>query len=318
MVRPLPVAAALAALAVLPAAAHAAYPGGNGRIALVSSLAANCTSNHTQNDILSVLPSGQQAWRLTDHPANDIQPEYSPDGRKIAFATNRDFPGKVGVYNQPPELYLMDADGANPQRLTFRRRSYETEPTWSPDATRLAFFSARRDDGQPDGIYAMNLDGTGEQLLAAGGSEPAWSPKGDKVAFMRRDGPTTHDPWRIWTMNADGTGQTSLGLGTDPDWSPDAKRLAFVRDRAIKTMAADGSDVQTLTATPASAQDYDAHPVWSPNGQLLAFARIRYDAQGRFDIATYKMRTTGANQTRITGGAGQACDGFPLSWQPLV
>jgi Tol biopolymer transport system component len=90
--------------------------------------------------------SGQR--RLTRNRAKDIAPVGSPDGRRIAFASDRD-----GNF----ELYVMAANGSRPRRLTWNA-GVDADPTWSPDGRRIAFESKR---GESSEIYVMNADGGG-------------------------------------------------------------------------------------------------------------------------------------------------------------
>ena len=76
---------------------------------------------------------GNNPQRLTDSPADDWFPSWSPDGERIVFSSERD-----GNF----EIYLMDADGENPRRLT-NHPDRDFWPSWSPDGKRIAFASNR-------------------------------------------------------------------------------------------------------------------------------------------------------------------------------
>src|SRR3989449_588307 len=149
---------------------------------------------------------GSGPSRLTNHPAEDRFPAWSPDGTRIAFVSDRD---------GNPEIYVMNADGSSPARLT---QGMDGDPVWSPDGTRIAFESGR-EDGTSD-VYFMNADGSNRVQLTRGSTGnllPAWSPDGAKIAFQtNRDG-----DWEVYVMNADGTGLVNLSVSRGPDVEPD-------------------------------------------------------------------------------------------------
>ena len=91
--------------------------------------------------------NGKNLVRLTQGPASDLNPAWSPDGTKIAFASSRK--GNLGIY-------VMNADGSNPINLTQSPNGGDWSPAWSPDGSRIAFNSRR--DGNEE-IYVMNANG---------------------------------------------------------------------------------------------------------------------------------------------------------------
>ena len=191
---------------------------------------------------------GSNQTRLTNNPAIDISPSFSPDGSKIAFVSNRDG-------NQ--EIYVMNADGSNQTRLT-NNSAVDELPSFSGDGSKIAFRSNR--DGNVE-IYVMNADGSNQTRLTnntAFDDGPSFSPDGSKIAFVSaRDGGD-----EIYIMNADGSDQTRLTnnspLVTDfyPSFGPDGSKIAFSSDRdgnfEIYVMNADGSNQTPLSNNPTT------------------------------------------------------------------
>lgn len=115
------------------------------------------------NDVYSLFADGFTLNNLTNHPADDSVPAWSPDGKQIAFQSTRD-----GHF----QIYVMDSLGGNLRRVS-RGDSTDFSPTWSPDGKWLAFASVR--DGAPN-IYVMDLEGGNvTRLTFDGGDRPSWS-----------------------------------------------------------------------------------------------------------------------------------------------
>ncbi|HXG08499.1 MAG TPA: Calx-beta domain-containing protein [Gemmataceae bacterium] len=272
-----------------------AFPGTNGLIAF-SSIVNGPFGPHA--DIFTMNPDGTNLVNLTNSPRDDAWATWSPDGTKIAFASNRD-----GDF----EIYVMNADGTNQVRLT-NNNAIDYQPTWSPDSTQIAFTSLR--DGNAE-IYVIDTDGTNETRLTnnlANDLEPTWSPDGTKIVFTSdRDG-----NFEIYVMNPNGTGQTNItnnpAADTEADWSPDGSRFAFASNRdgngEIYVMNADGSGVTRLTFVPA----VDLGPAWSPDGTQIVFTSVR---DGQDEI--YLMNADGTNQVRLTNNPESD---FLPTWQP--
>jgi len=136
-----------------PASDHSPSWGPAGRIAFVSNRG---TGNRTTLYVMDADGSGQRQLTGTAVNWNESRPVWSPDGTKIAFVSERDFP----VDNT--EIYEMNADGSGETRIT-RSPQRDDWPTWSPDGTKIAF--AHGALLKPE-IYGMNVDGSGVRLLS--------------------------------------------------------------------------------------------------------------------------------------------------------
>jgi len=239
-------------------------------------------------EIYVINPDGTGRTRLTNNPAYDYQPAFTPDGSKIIFTSNR-----AGL----EQLFLMNVDGSNLQQLTNDSCS-NSNPAYSPDGSKIAFTSTRNGDTQ---IYVMNADGSNQTCLTSSASYmtintgPAFSPDGKKIIFVSmRDG-----NFQIYIMNADGTNQTRLTNNTAwevaPTFSPDGKTIAFSSDRSghseIWSMNADGSNQQPLTATSGTS----SKPSFSPDGSKIVFTSDRDGSS-----MLYIMDADGRNTVRLT------------------
>jgi Tol biopolymer transport system component len=138
-------------------------------------------------EIYVMNPDGQNQRRLTNNRHKDFQPSWSPDGKRIAFISDRD--GHVHEGWSTDEIYVMDADGSNQQRLT-NHPNNDYSPSWSSDSKRIAFVSHRDGNGE---IYMIDADGGNLQNLTnnpRSDVSPAWlnspfsvSPAGKKFTM---------------------------------------------------------------------------------------------------------------------------------------
>jgi len=214
--------------------------------------------------------NGSGLQRLTNGPARDFDPAWSPDGKRIAFRSQRD---------GSSQIYVMNADGTGQENIS-RSREDNWGPAWSPDGVWIAFNSARGTENTAMHGYVMRPDGSDVRKLSDIWLEyPSWSPDGKRIAFMSmQPGAAGFNPdYEIYVINAGGSGQKRLthSPGEDgwPAWSPDGKKIAFTSARDdrghssdvgpffdVYVMNADGSNQIRLT------QGFGQFSTWSPDG----------------------------------------------------
>lgn len=228
---------------------------------------------------------GWYGWRIP------IPMIWSPDGTKLAYAT----------VSQPSDIYIYDLTTGTTTNLT-RSFAEDRYPTWSPDSTRLLFFS--NPVGQFD-IYSVASDGTDLIRLTSGdGILPAISPDGTQILFSRVS------QRNLFLMNADGSELRPVTQGPrvdrSPVWSPDGTQAAFVG--LMNGTEQNGHFIFMLDMTCTRAPDCDSQPVlmypgfrfqgmpqWSPNGRYLAF--VAQSMQDDVD-AIYLMDMTQPTEPR--------------------
>jgi Tol biopolymer transport system component len=191
-------------------------------------------SGDSEPEIFAIGPDGRMK-QLTHNRATDTTPSWSPDGTRIAYASNQD-----GNF----EIYVMDADGRNVMRLTDTKGD-DFSPTWSPDGRRIAY--AGNEDGDFD-IYVMPADGGKATALTHNGVDdgfPTWSAE-QGIAFSRVVGDSTE----IFILGREAAEAGKSGAAkqrlTDndaddlnPAWAPDGEDIVITR---IRTQPKEGKD----------------------------------------------------------------------------
>jgi TolB protein len=269
------------------------------------------SSRDGQSQIYVMNADGSGKRNLSRNRANDDDPTWSPNGRRIAFVRGRlrspTALERLRMPTAPPDrfysydLYVVNADGSGLRRLTRNPKGYSLgQPVWSPDGRTIYA-----------GPYVANADGSGAQVSIQVGAIVVWSPDGTRIAFARKPDwcsdrggarPCAGSHSDIYVMNADGSGKRNLThdalQNAEPVWSPDGRRIAFVSRRdgkaEIYVMNADGSGKRNLTRNPAK----DVRPSWSPDGRKIAFVS---DRDGRPEA--HVMNADGSGQRNLTRAA---------------
>jgi TolB protein len=241
---------------------------------------------------------GRNVRQLTSKRSITTFPDWSSDGRYLAFTSFVNGPSQIFIHNLKnglerhvsykgvqispvwsptrfemaaslsitgdQEIYLLTGEGKMIKRLT-NSRGIDVDMSWSPDAKKIAFVSNR--SGKPQ-IYIQEIDNGRVQRLTFEGNyntQPSWSPKGGMIAYSSMEGSEIN----IFLIDIDGNNPIQLtynqGDNEAPSWSPDGSLIAFSSTREGKSriyvMTAFGTDQRRLLTLPGE----QSHPRWSPN-----------------------------------------------------
>ena len=262
--------------------------------------------------------SGDTARQLTSS-GKDSMPAWSPDGTTIYFVrTEREtgtWPsgGFIRTYNlQVPRLFRMAANGSGePDGLLTGRlkRSGNTwsffirEPAVSPDGTQVAIVTDGPDPTQSDVVVKL-LDLTTLELMnprlgqtqALGHQDPAWSPDGRFLLYVRNAREGARGVPAIYRYNPANNKSIAITGGgyTDPSWSRDGRFIAATRTSNFGTdvVILDGRTGVELLRVTRDEQSFN--PVWSPKGDAVAFFRVTH---GVVDLFLVPLTPAGASWT---------------------
>src|SRR5438093_335013 len=243
--------APLAGALVLLLAGCGSHPG---RMAFTSTRDGNA-------EVYVMRADGGDVHDLTRNLAQDGQPAWSPDGKKIAFVTTRD--GNAGVY-------VMQADGSGQRRLT-RSTANDTAPVWSPDGRKIAFMCTVATPRLVTEICVVGADGRGRRELTtpAQGDNlyPQWSHDSQVILCTR-----TYGGYSVWALRADGGGESLfLARAAEAAYSPDGPRLASLGSRSTRGAWALYVGRRRVSQAAASVDSL----AWSLDGDRLAFVAAR-------------------------------------------
>jgi len=233
-------------------------------------------------------------------PAEVAQATFPGANGKIAFERSTVFAAH--------DIYAINPDGSGEINLTHNGAN-NRQVAWSPDGSRIAFFSDG--DGLDDdyNIYVAKADGSGPVRVADTGNagSPAWSPDGRSIAF--EDG-------FIYTVHPDGTGlRVLIGTGRSgyPAWSPDGSKIAFAHDEGssapdIYVANTDGSGMRRVTDDSDETNGWSS---WSPDGTRIAYSAGRAGCEPFGCLRVYVVNADGTNRRMLTDDYG-----FYPTWAP--
>ena len=240
---------------------------------------------------LSAVPeSGPEGWAAIDY-----SPTVSPDGSRVVYTTLRHKTGFGLEAVRSFELASLSIEDSKQRRLT-KNKDADTNASWSPDGSLIAFMSDRDNRDSGFGVHVMKADGSDVRriqplALFAAPVSPQWSPDGSHVAFLSSD--ESNKGLHVYSVRADGSEfrKVSEARADLVRWSPDGSQLAIAKvgdgKVTIDVMNADGSDARQVTETDpeegipddsfSPPMDFFLTPTemnsmsWSPDGTEILF-----------------------------------------------
>ena len=228
--------------------------------------------------------------QLTEAPGAELNPDISPDGRQIVYASPA---------TGHSDIYLLRVGGGRAINLT-NSQTDDTQPAFSPDGEQIAFRS-ERDNG---GLFVMGATGESVRRITTAGYDPHWSHDGRRLAYGTEP---VNDPFsravrsQLWVVDV-ASGQTTKlldGDGVQPVWSPNDTRLAYWANtggqRDIWTIAPSGGEPVAITNDAAT----DWAPEWSPDGKWLYFVSDRGGSPNLWRVPVDERAGTAAGPAEI-------------------
>ena len=222
-------------------------------------------------------------------------PDVSLDGSKVLFHSFR---------SGPAEVYKMDLDGSNLERLT-SSNGQDFYAKWSPDGAQIAFYSTREGNRK---IFLMNANGSNQYAIVPSDSSessfPLWSSDGNRIFYLSN----TASGNQLWSMNKDGSNRKQLTFTpdakSDPAVSPDDSKIAYISSKTgfqeIYTVNADGSNEQRIThLNSEKVGRFITGLEWKSDGRLSFGANLGEIGRDWFRTSLYTIELNGSDLRNI-------------------
>ena len=283
---------------LMPSGALATYPAPTGLIAFSADAGSGA-------QIWTIRPNGRDLRQITHVDGDAAAPDWSPDGRWIAFDVGRVLPGDI----EEVTVQVMRPDGSDVRVLTPAGTCCSGDPSFTPDGRRIVYehYDPATND---DAIWMMNVDGTNPHRLVGpptGATDPNVSPDGQTLTFRGWDG-LEGENGALFRTAIDGTGVTRVTpfdhVSIKHDWAPDGGLLLYTdgadtglpdESTNIVTIRPDGTGLHHLTSYAGGHFGVFAGS-YSPDGRWIV---LRFEDHVAGTFALYRMRPDGSHLQEI-------------------
>lgn len=242
--------------------------------------------------------------QLTSDLSDNTYPAPSPDGRWIAFQSDRD-----GDF----DIYIVNVVGGQLRKIT-NNDVWDRLPSWSPDGQWIVYSTDVRGDGTFD-LYRIRFDGTGNEAIFSNGqrnSHARYSPDGNYLIFTTGTDLLDARTWEIALLDMNTLQPPTMLTKNDvrdasPVFSPDGERIMFITtigdDNAVATMNREGTDRRIIYDGPGN--EWSA--TFSPDGQYIIVTSTLEDTEDQL----FLMEVDGSNVQQITSNGGSYASWIP-------
>ncbi len=231
------------------------------------------TRHRDTSDLYLQAIGGTAVTQLTSHPGQDVQPAFSPDGRSVAFASDRS-----GNW----DLYLLPLDGGQPVQLT-SDAGHDLHPSFSPDGQSLVYCSYSTTERRWE-LIVIDVAQPAVKRYIGPGLFPSWSPTDNRIVFQRarERGTQWFSVWTVDLVNGEPTRPTEIIASANaaiitPRWSPDGQQVVFctvLGQQADNSARPAASDVWTMTVDGrlrtrlTQSRGANLQPRWAKDGTI--------------------------------------------------